>query len=120
MEIFATFDIYDMNGLKMAEGHKASFCLEDNQCDSGVKRTYNCENFGDQGISVNCTDIYRHTIDCQWIDITDLKTGDYILKVSINPEFKVPEMSFENNAAICTFTYDGTDAVIHKCSITRP
>lgn len=120
MEIFATFDIYDMNGHKKAQGHKASFCLEDNQCDNGIVPNYRCANFGDQGISVNCTDVYKHTIDCQWIDITELPENTYILKVAINPEFKVPEISFENNAAICKFTYNGTSAVVENCAITRP
>lgn len=37
MEVFATFDVLDANGTKLAEGHKASFCLEDNQCLPGVE-----------------------------------------------------------------------------------
>lgn len=49
MEVFATFDVYDLLGSKVAQGHKASFCLEDNQCLSGVPKKYNCANFGDQG-----------------------------------------------------------------------
>lgn len=81
MEVFATFDIMDSNGVKVAEGHKASFCLEDNQCMPGVKPFYACANFGDQGISVNCSDIYRHNIDCQWVDISELNPGMYTFKV---------------------------------------
>lgn len=49
MEVFATFNIFDHLGEKVAEGHKASFCLEDNQCNPGVKRKYACANYGDQG-----------------------------------------------------------------------
>lgn len=37
MEVFATFDVIDASGNKVAEGHKASFCLEDNQCMPGVE-----------------------------------------------------------------------------------
>jgi len=81
MEVFATFDIMNSKGVKVAEGHKASFCLEDNQCMPGVKPFYACANFGDQGISVNCTDIYRHNIDCQWVDISELNPGMYTFKV---------------------------------------
>lgn len=49
MEVFATFNIYNGTGHRVAEGHKASFCLEDNQCLSGIEPRYNCANFGDQG-----------------------------------------------------------------------
>lgn len=82
MEVFATFDIFDRNGTRVADGHKASFCLEDNQCLPDVEPVYACANYGDQGISVNCSDIYRHNIDCQWIDISELEPGVYHFKVS--------------------------------------
>ncbi|EFA10680.1 lysyl oxidase homolog 3 [Tribolium castaneum] len=120
MEVFATFDIYDTKGLRVAEGHKASFCLEDNQCLPGVKPRYACANYGDQGISVNCSDIYKYTVDCQWVDISELEPGIYTLKVAINPEFKVPEITFENNAAVCQFIYSETFGTVTNCTVQRP
>lgn len=50
MEVFATFNIYNSTGHRVAEGHKASFCLEDNQCLDDVQPRYACANFGDQGM----------------------------------------------------------------------
>ncbi|XP_029171466.1 lysyl oxidase homolog 3A-like [Nylanderia fulva] len=120
MEVFATFDVIDSSGNKVAEGHKASFCLEDNQCIPGVQPRYKCANYGDQGISVNCSDIYKHNIDCQWVDISELEPGHYTLKVAVNPEFKVGEMSFDNNAAICSLLYTQTFATVHSCIMGRP
>ncbi|XP_067007855.2 lysyl oxidase homolog 2 [Anabrus simplex] len=120
MEVFATFDILDSKGTKVAEGHKASFCLEDNQCMPGVKPFYFCANFGDQGISVNCSDIYRHNIDCQWVDISELEPGLYTFKVAINSEFKVGEMSFENNEAACKLYYTESFAHVYDCKVQRP
>lgn len=120
MEVFATFDIYNNKGERVAEGHKASFCLEDNQCLPGVKPKYACANYGDQGISVNCSDIYKYTVDCQWVDISDIEPGIYTLKVAVNPEFKVPEMSYDNNAAVCQFHYSETFGAVTNCNITRP
>lgn len=49
MEVFATFYIYNSTGHRVAEGHKASFCLEDNQCLDEIKPRYACADFGDQG-----------------------------------------------------------------------
>ncbi|XP_065213799.1 lysyl oxidase homolog 2A-like isoform X2 [Planococcus citri] len=120
MEIFATFDVLDQTGVRVAEGHKASFCLEDNQCTSGASPSFACANYGDQGISVNCSDIYRHHIDCQWVDISELNPGIYTFKVSINPEFKVAEMTFANNVAICTMYYAETFVRIYNCYVQHP
>lgn len=120
MEVFATFDIMDSKHNKVAEGHKASFCLEDNQCLPGIKPSFACANFGDQGISVNCSDIYRHTIDCQWVDISELEVGMYTFRVAINPEFKVAEMSYENNAAVCNLYYTQSFAHVYNCTLQRP
>lgn len=119
MRIFASYDIVDRNGNRVAEGHKASFCLEDVQCISGVVKKFACKGFSDQGITVGCADDYLHDIDCQWIDITDVKPGNYVFKVHINPEFLVAELDYNNNAAICDMVYSGFDVRVFNCVLGR-
>lgn len=95
--------IPDLKGNKIAEGHKASFCLEDTHCDFGVPRQWNCTSKGEQGISPNCYDVYGWSIDCQWVDMTDIRarTGEYYLRIHLNPNNKVAESDYQNNVGIC-------------------
>lgn len=65
---------------------------------TGIQKRYECANFGAQGISVGCSDTYRHDIDCQWIDITDLKPGDYIFQVKRE---KKNQINSQSNCSCC-------------------
>ncbi|XP_037092406.1 lysyl oxidase homolog 3B-like [Pollicipes pollicipes] len=120
MEVFSTYEVTDSAGRRVAEGHKASFCLEDSLCSQGVEPGFSCANFGDQGISVGCADSYAHNIDCQWLDVTDIDPGHYQLRVVINGEYKVGEQTWENNAVTCDFHYAATAGTVNNCHLGRP
>uniref|UniRef100_A0A8C4HFW6 Lysyl oxidase homolog n=1 Tax=Dicentrarchus labrax TaxID=13489 RepID=A0A8C4HFW6_DICLA len=107
MEAFSNYDLLDVStGQKVAEGHKASFCLEDTSCDPGIRRRFACT-VHTQGLSPGCYDTYHANIDCQWIDITDVPPGNYILKVTVNPSQLVQESDFSNNEVLCDIRYTG-------------
>ncbi|KAJ7391723.1 hypothetical protein OS493_017421 [Desmophyllum pertusum] len=105
------------NWVKRAQGHKASFCLEDTKCDPGFEKKWNCTRGGDQGVSPGCFDIYSYKIDCQWIDCTDIRSGSFYLRVQLNPGNQVAESDFRNNIAKCTVYHYGNFVIANKCWI---
>ncbi|KAM8742798.1 protein-lysine 6-oxidase [Acanthopagrus schlegelii] len=118
MDEFSHYELLDANTHhQMAEGHKASFCLEDTSCDYGYYRRFACTAHT-QGLSPGCFDTYNADIDCQWIDITDVKPGSYILKVSVNPHYQVPESDYSNNIVRCDVRYDGNYAHVSGCHMS--
>ncbi|KAJ3599470.1 hypothetical protein NHX12_033431 [Muraenolepis orangiensis] len=112
------YDLLDVStGRKVAEGHKASFCLEDTSCDPGVRRRFACTAHT-QGLSPGCYDTYHAHIDCQWIDITDVAPGNYILKVTVNPSQLIQESDFSNNVVRCDIRYTGSYVQTQNCRIS--
>ncbi|CDQ88137.1 unnamed protein product [Oncorhynchus mykiss] len=119
MDAFSSYDLLDViTGRKVAEGHKASFCLEDTGCDAGFRRRYACTAHT-QGLSPGCHDTYAADIDCQWIDITDVPAGNYFLRVIVNPSYHVQESDYSNNVVRCDITYTGTQVQTRNCRVTR-
>ncbi|XP_005996872.2 lysyl oxidase homolog 1 isoform X1 [Latimeria chalumnae] len=119
MDEFSHYNLLDAStGRKVAEGHKASFCLEDTTCDFGHLKRYACTSHT-QGLSPGCYDTYNADIDCQWIDITDVQPGNYILKLQVNPKYAVLESDFTNNVIRCNIHYTGRFVATTNCRISQ-
>lgn len=95
-EGYGDYRLYDINNNIIPSGHKNGYCVMD-LCGFGQ---FNC---GNMGISAGCYDVYGSGTQCQWIDITDVPTGDYRLAVIINAQhlpdaFGHQEINYVNNA----------------------
>ena len=101
MEAFVEYDLLNTaTGEKVAEGHKASYCLEDSICTHGTNTHFRCY-LSNQGISVNCGDLYGSDLECQWIDITDVPGGEYTVRQRVNPQRLAVESDYKNNEITC-------------------
>jgi hypothetical protein len=80
-EGYAEYVLYKNTGQTIPIGFKNGFCVLDLECSGGGTAQYGCSNMG---ISTGCGDIYGAGLDCQWIDITDVDPGSYILAVKVN------------------------------------
>lgn len=80
-EGYADYILYKPDGTSIPIGHKNGFCVLDLECGDGGMAQYSCDNMG---ISKQCGDIYNNGLDCQWIDVTDVDTGEYIMAVKVN------------------------------------
>lgn len=52
-----------------------------------------------QGISVGWADTYDFLLDGQWIDVTDVAPGAYVLEAEVNAERVYEELDYSNNRA---------------------
>ena len=118
MEHFVDYSMTTLDGLSTAaEGHKASFCLEDSGCNWGGYARHRCGSgrTGNQGISPGCYDLYAQHLDCQWIDVTRTVPGNYRLEINMNPSKFVPESDFSNNKVVCWIRFDGNSVRVDSC-----
>lgn len=80
-EGYAEYILYNQDAEVVIDGFKNGFCVLDLECSMGGTAQYGC---GNMGISTMCGDIYGSGLSCQWVDITDVPEGEYILVVRTN------------------------------------
>src|SRR2546423_3020474 len=80
---FSNYQLLNLDGTVAAQGHKQAFCLEDLLKYTNDRKS-NGYTRGDQGITSGWADWYFKQLSGQWIDITGVPEGDYIVSVEIN------------------------------------
>ncbi len=96
---YARYELLDQSGDTVVVGHKQGYCLRDTNCANPI---YTCAN---QGISAGCYDTYDSSLGCQYLDITGIPGGTYLLRVTIDPLRQIPEVSDDNNVTQQTVTF---------------
>lgn len=121
-EGYANYQIYSYPDLQLMPlfGHKNGWCVMDlggavaSEAPEGANYpscvfTYGCSIMG---ISAGCSDTYSSGISCQWLDITTLADGEYVLAVSTNKETEnyTPqyEIDYSNNTKYILFSFEGS------------
>jgi Lysyl oxidase len=79
---FSEYRLLHLDGSVAAIGHKQGFCLTDSfKYGDNKSSGYDCH---DQGVTSGWGDWYYKQLVGQWIDITGVPEGDYIVQVMIN------------------------------------
>lgn len=106
LKSFTDFQLVTLDGVEVVRGRKQAFCLLDSvQLDPlAGPGQYSC---GFQGISAGWGDIYPSHLDCQWIDVTGVPPGDYLLRVTVDPLDVIAEVDESDNVAEVPVTLRG-------------
>ncbi|MBI2372716.1 MAG: hypothetical protein HYV07_01825 [Deltaproteobacteria bacterium] len=110
-EHFAVYRLVDDHGAIVRQQAAKSFCLGDMGRFDTIspeirpEAFYGCD-LGDStnGLSRGWFDVYDSSVECQWIDVTGVPSGEYRLEVEVNPNREVPESTFLNNVATASVT----------------
>jgi hypothetical protein len=80
---FSIYELLTLDRQVVVAGTKQGFCFEDSfkYEDGGKSHGYDCT---EQGITSGWGDWYYKQLVGQWIDITDVPGGEYIVRVSLN------------------------------------
>ncbi len=109
MLAIAQYRLRDLSGNLLASSEKASFCVADDYrtlpnlpgspptpryrlCPTGSRRTSI-----KVGLSVGWSDVYAWPREGQWIDVTGIPSGHYLLEMEANPDGTVHETTREDN-----------------------
>lgn len=101
---YAAYELLTTDGRTIVRGRKQAFCLLDSLpylAGAGPSHGYHC---GYQGITAGWQDVYPKNLDCQWLDVTRVSPGTYLLRVTVNPEGRLLESDYSNNVAVIRVT----------------
>jgi hypothetical protein len=109
---FAEYRLLNSSGQQVALGQKVGFCLEDvSRWDSSAnsRAVYDCDY---QGIQAGWSDIYSKNLPGQWIDITGVAAGTYVLEIRLDTLNRISESDETNNLGRAEVTISNSNGSV--------
>ncbi len=106
---FMRYELLDADGMLVGLGGKRSFCLAESNPGVGTCPTSPRHDCSDQGLFAGCEDQYGFFLGCQYIEINGLPSGDYTLRVTMDPAEEIAEANEANNVIERAVTIDRED-----------
>ena len=97
LQNYMAYRLRDTNGVAVGLGQKVGFCILDVtkvSPNGAANPKYTCTS---QGIQVGWSDVYDSTLDGQWVDITGVPNGSYLLELEVNPFGVLLESDYSKN-----------------------
>lgn len=130
---FERYELRKLDGRLVAPAQKAGFCLtSDHRVRPHVRGSPpraefsgHCgKNFPDasrivEGISVGYGDVYSPMREGQYVDVTDVPPGDYVLVHRVNAGRRLRESDYANDAASVRIRFRGVDSPGPRVSILK-
>jgi hypothetical protein len=112
LEGYASYELRHLDGTIAAIGHKQSFCITDSIAvvPGTPRRGFDC---AFQGLTAGWADVYDRSVPGQWVDVSGVPGGSYVLVLSINPEGVIQELDdVRSNVASVDVTLPAPDSAV--------
>lgn len=107
---FNEFRLLNSNLQEVIRSYKQAFCLIDveriSPNASNQPKFTSCNS--NQGVQSGWADLYDRSLDCQWIDITNVSDGQYVLESTTNKNYVVNEDYYGDNTVWVGLDIRGT------------
>jgi hypothetical protein len=104
---YARYELFEQGASEpIRTGGKFGFCLQDTTCTAPATPSFDCDF---QGLTAGCVDLYSRSLGCQYVDVTGLASGPYVLRLTADPEGKIAEADETNNSDSVDVLIEGTE-----------
>jgi lysyl oxidase len=118
LEDYLRYELVTLVGNVVARGHMQARCQA---LPPGFSSRFSCDFWGLWSGFTQTFDAYTYTadnpqaVDCQWIDITGVAPGDYLVRMHVDPSGVLEPGGADNNSAEFALTIPVLDEPLQAC-----